>query len=93
MHFPEDILPLIILGSRIFHHHHSECSAPRLDLVLILVGLLALLVIPILAAETGVSFEKLLVVRGLRLFRLVRALRWGTKKPGMMPVMFKLSFI
>lgn len=55
---------------------------PRLDLVLILVGLLALLVIPILAAETGVSFEKLLVVRGLRLFRLVRALRWGrgTKK-------------
>lgn len=46
-----------------------------LDLVLILVGLLALLVIPILAAETGVSFEKLLVVRGLRLFRLVRALR------------------
>jgi len=46
-----------------------------LDLVLIFVGLLALLVIPILAAETGVSFEKLLVVRGLRLFRLVRALR------------------
>ena len=49
----------------------------RLDLVLILVGLLALLVIPVLAAETSVSFEKLLVVRGLRLLRLVRALRLG----------------
>ena len=45
--------------------------------MLILVGLLALLVIPVLAAETSVSFEKLLVVRGLRLLRLVRALEAG----------------
>ncbi|CAK9050558.1 unnamed protein product [Durusdinium trenchii] len=47
-----------------------------LDLVLIIVGLLALLVIPIMNAESDMSgSEKLLVVRGLRLFRLMRALR------------------
>ena len=49
---------------------------PRLDLVLIIVGLLALLLIPIVASGSDVAgFEKLLVVRGLRLFRLMRALR------------------
>ena len=46
-----------------------------LDVVLIFVGLLTLLIMPVIIAETGLSFEKLLVVRGLRLLRLVRALR------------------
>ena len=41
-----------------------------------MVGLFALVFIPILAADSEIAgFERLLVVRGLRLFRLVRALR------------------
>jgi len=46
-----------------------------MDVVLILVGLFALLIMPVVIAETGLPFERLLVVRGLRLLRLVRALR------------------
>ncbi|CAE6933272.1 CACNA1F [Symbiodinium natans] len=48
-----------------------------LDLALIIVGLLALLIVPAVAGNSGDidGFERLLVVRGLRLFRLVRAWR------------------
>lgn len=48
-----------------------------MDVVLIFVGLFALLIMPVIIAETGLPFERLLVVRGLRLLRLVRALRMG----------------
>mmetsp|Transcript_41187 Transcript_41187/g.76570 ORF Transcript_41187/g.76570 Transcript_41187/m.76570 type:complete len:531 (-) Transcript_41187:204-1796(-) len=44
------------------------------DLALLFVGFLALLVLP-LSGVDGQSAEKLLIVRGLRLLRLVRALR------------------
>ena len=47
-----------------------------LDLCLILVGLLALWIVPAFGRESATSgFEKLLVVRGVRLLRLVRVLR------------------
>ena len=48
-----------------------------MDLCLILVGLLALWIVPAFAREGDYTtgFEKLLVVRGIRLLRLVRVLR------------------
>eukprot|EP00439_Symbiodinium_sp_Y106_P065345 s720_g10.t1 len=48
-----------------------------LDVALVIVGLLALLIVPAVAGNSGDidGFERLLVVRGLRLFRLVRAWR------------------
>ena len=49
-----------------------------------MVGLFALVFIPVLAADSEIAgFERLLVVRGLRLFRLVRALRQGMAGPKM----------
>lgn len=45
-----------------------------IDLTLIFVGLLALVVIP-MSASKMTGFEKLLLVRGLRLLRLMRVLR------------------
>jgi len=49
-----------------------------LDICLIILGVISLFLAPQLDVEDsswGISFEKLLVVRGLRLFRLVRVLR------------------
>ncbi|OLP94403.1 Voltage-dependent T-type calcium channel subunit alpha-1H [Symbiodinium microadriaticum] len=49
-----------------------------LDAFLVIVGFIALVIIPIVGDDAnigGFEFEKLLVVRGLRLLRLVRALR------------------
>jgi len=48
-----------------------------LDFSLVCVGIIALVVAPILGQGTlgGIEFEKVLVVRGLRLLRLARALR------------------
>ena len=42
---------------------------------LVTIGLLALLVAPNIGADSMEGVEKLLIVRGLRLLRLVRALR------------------
>lgn len=53
-------------------------EAHRLDICLIILGVIPLFLAPQLDVEDsswGISFEKLLVVRGLRLFRLVRVLR------------------
>eukprot|EP00434_Breviolum_minutum_P030870 symbB.v1.2.027301.t1/scaffold2790.1/size70228/6 len=48
-----------------------------LDLALVLIGALALVIVPLLASNTEdmKGFEKLLVVRSLRLLRLMRVLR------------------
>ena len=47
-----------------------------MDVCLILVGLLALWIVPAFAeSDHSSGFEKLLVVRGIRLLRLVRVLR------------------
>ena len=45
------------------------------DLALIFVGTLALVVVPLLPTSNMAGFEKLLLVRGLRLLRLMRVLR------------------
>ncbi|CAE7538617.1 Catsper1, partial [Symbiodinium pilosum] len=46
------------------------------DLALVVIGILALFIMPALAGQSDpVAVEKLLIVRGLRLLRLVRALR------------------
>jgi len=46
-----------------------------MDVTLVTIGLLALLVAPNIGADSMEGVEKLLIVRGLRLLRLVRALR------------------
>ena len=51
----------------------SSRLCPKICLVVI--GLLALLIAPNIGAESMEGVEKLLIVRGLRLLRLVRALR------------------
>eukprot|EP00438_Fugacium_kawagutii_P002427 Skav234615 [mRNA] locus=scaffold3216:19693:30775:+ [translate_table: standard] len=78
------VLYCLEAGIRLMADGWSNFKDWWLDLVLIIVGLLALVIIPIFAAATSrMSFEKLLVVRGLRLFRLVRALRTRAARAGL----------
>ena len=59
----------------------DNCGLPLLGKIpshkvtLVTIGLLALLVAPNIGADSMEGVEKLLIVRGLRLLRLVRALR------------------
>ena len=46
-----------------------------MDLSLVALGIWALVIIPVAGGDDGLGFERLLVFRGLRLLRLVRALR------------------
>ena len=59
---------------------------PSHKVTLVTIGLLALLVAPIIGADSMQGVEKLLIVRGLRLLRLVRALRTWGQKPSVNPV-------
>ena len=72
------VVETVLDAFRRLHAVIPHVEAHRLDICLIILGVIPLFLTPQLDVEDGpwgLSFEKLLVVRGLRLFRLVRVLR------------------